>query len=617
MILRERVPLRLPRLGLLSVVLLAAATLPAWAQRAAENPTNPTAAGAGGSGAGGAAAGVSDEPAAPGLESVVRADVAPPARPQPTDVRDYLVLSRRVPTNPLPDDALQLLRQFEAQQTEARRELEQKLSHQRQDLIDGLQKLQDRYTKAGRLDEAVAVRDEIRRLRAAQPPLYGTTGSVRKSLTAPGPRPGIGSSRIRASADPGTLVEYRDRVGQVFYFDVVGATDGTIWGTEVYTDDSPLATAAVHAGVLQPGQRGVVRVHVLPALQRYGGSTANGVTSLDYGPWEGSYVVDLAPTNTTPRPPIPGSGGVRHYGGPTGSTSSTGGSTGSTGNVATDSSSSGTSAGKVGGSSRSPEPDPGTLYGYRGHNGQHFVFEVVGATDATIWGDGIYTDDSPLATAAVHAGVLEPGQRGIVRVSILPGRDSYEGSTRNGVTSLAYASFPGSYQVSPVLVPAPPSRSSKAGSSDAYGAYGAATVDRFLSGKPGESVIVQVGGSNDGPLWGTDVYTNDSSIGTAAVHAGLLKVGEKGAVLVTFLPGRDHYDGSTRNGVASQPWTTPWDGSFRLTAHPPVGDTDKLLRLGTSVAPADEGGSTEKQTEKQTEKEGQPSENSPTAPARR
>ena len=36
MILRKRVPLRLPRLGLLSVVLLALAALPAWAQKVVE-----------------------------------------------------------------------------------------------------------------------------------------------------------------------------------------------------------------------------------------------------------------------------------------------------------------------------------------------------------------------------------------------------------------------------------------------------------------------------------------------------------------------------------------------------------------------------------------------------
>ena len=64
-----------------------------------------------------------------------------------------------------------------------------------------------------------------------------------------------------------------------------------------------------------------------------------------------------------------------------------------------------------------------------------------------IWGDGIYTDDSPLAVAAVHAGVLQPGERGRVRVTILPGQASYEGSTRHGLSSQSYGPFDGSYRI--------------------------------------------------------------------------------------------------------------------------------------------------------------------------
>src|SRR3954452_22063910 len=97
---------------------------------------------------------------------------------------------------------------------------------------------------------------------------------------------------VRAQAAPGTMVDYRDRVGQSFYFDVTGSTDGTVWGSDVYTDDSPVATAAVHAGLLKAGERGVVRVTVLPARDQYDGSTRNGVTTQPYAQWYGSYRFD-------------------------------------------------------------------------------------------------------------------------------------------------------------------------------------------------------------------------------------------------------------------------------------------------------------------------------------
>jgi hypothetical protein len=47
--------------------------------------------------------------------------------------------------------------------------------------------------------------------------------------------------------DPGNLEGLRDLVGKSFRFQVKGAVDGSVWGAGVYTTDSALATAAVHA----------------------------------------------------------------------------------------------------------------------------------------------------------------------------------------------------------------------------------------------------------------------------------------------------------------------------------------------------------------------------------
>jgi hypothetical protein len=89
---------------------------------------------------------------------------------------------------------------------------------------------------------------------------------------------------------------------------------------------------------------------------------------------------------------------------------------------------------------------------YRGQNGKRYLFEVTGRVDLSIAGTDIYTDDSALATAAVHAGVLGAGQTGVVRVTILEGQASYAGTTRNGVTSGASTNFPGSYRIERVSV---------------------------------------------------------------------------------------------------------------------------------------------------------------------
>lgn len=106
-----------------------------------------------------------------------------------------------------------------------------------------------------------------------------------------------------ALPDPGNLTAYRDKVGQTFRFLVTGSTEGKVWGTGIYTDDSHLGSAAVHAGVLKPGETGVVTVTVLPGQSSYQGSTSFGVTSMDYGAWYGSYRFETGTSPTIPAKP--------------------------------------------------------------------------------------------------------------------------------------------------------------------------------------------------------------------------------------------------------------------------------------------------------------------------
>lgn len=61
--------------------------------------------------------------------------------------------------------------------------------------------------------------------------------------------------------------------------------------------------------------------------------------------------------------------------------------------------------------------------------------------------------------------------------------------------------------------------------------------------------------------WGTDVYTNDSSICTAAAHVGRITVEAGGEVVIVMEPGRDAYVGSTRHGITTRDWPA-WSCSF-------------------------------------------------------
>ena len=53
------------------------------------------------------------------------------------------------------------------------------------------------------------------------------------------------------------------------------------------------------------------------------------------------------------------------------------------------------------------------------------------------------------------------------------------------------------------------------------------------------------------PCWGTNLYTHDSSVCTAAVHMGRITADDGGAVTFEMRAGAAGYIGSLRNGVTS------------------------------------------------------------------
>lgn len=71
----------------------------------------------------------------------------------------------------------------------------------------------------------------------------------------------------------------------------------------------------------------------------------------------------------------------------------------------------------------------------------------VNCTTGSVWGTDLYTTDSSICVAAVHAGVVKE-KGGPVRVMLAPGQGAYSGSFRNGVTTSQWGSYQQSFKVS-------------------------------------------------------------------------------------------------------------------------------------------------------------------------
>ena len=63
------------------------------------------------------------------------------------------------------------------------------------------------------------------------------------------------------------------------------------------------------------------------------------------------------------------------------------------------------------------------------------------------------------------------------------------------------------------------------------------------------------------PVWGSNPYTDDSSVCRAAVHAGAITYAAGGKVTFELRPGQDRYTGSTQFGVETLDYGR-WGGGF-------------------------------------------------------
>jgi hypothetical protein len=94
-----------------------------------------------------------------------------------------------------------------------------------------------------------------------------------------------------------------------------------------------------------------------------------------------------------------------------------------------------------------PSSDPwrASARSRRGANGTHFVHTCPpNGRPGTAWGTMVYTDDSPICTAALHDGRITLAAGGAVTVYVHPGRNYYLGSENNGVLTRSFPAFGGS-----------------------------------------------------------------------------------------------------------------------------------------------------------------------------
>ncbi|QDE99010.1 M57 family metalloprotease [Myxococcus xanthus] len=191
------------------------------------------------------------------------------------------------------------------------------------------------------------------------------------------------------------VAAYRGQTGAQIRCTCSSGGGGSVWGTNLYTDDSNICTAAVHAGVMTTSG-GAVVLEVQPAQSTFIGTNRNGVTTSSYGAWGGSFRFIGA---QVPQPP--------------------------------------------------PLCSSFNIMSYRGQNGSSIRCNCPTVSlGASVWGTDLYTDDSDVCAAAVHAGAI-PSTGGQVSVTIQPAQGSYASTTRNGVTTYSYGYWSGSISLSP------------------------------------------------------------------------------------------------------------------------------------------------------------------------
>ena len=149
-----------------------------------------------------------------------------------------------------------------------------------------------------------------------------------------------------------------------------------------------------------------------------------------------------------------------------------------------------------------------------------------------------------MCTAAAHMGLITLEDGGTFVVTFLEGQEEYEGTEQNDIETSSWGSYGLSFSVSSEAMEIE-------WNSRAYD----------LEGEVGDSFAVTCPENGDtSSIWGTEIYTSDSSMCTAAAHMGLITLEDGGSFVVTFLEGQEEYEGTEQNDIETSNW-----GSYSLS----------------------------------------------------
>ncbi|MBU1219475.1 hypothetical protein KKF34_01665 [Myxococcota bacterium] len=193
-----------------------------------------------------------------------------------------------------------------------------------------------------------------------------------------------------------------------------------------------------------------------------------------------------------------------------------------------------------------------------------------GCTKGTVWGTDFYTGDSGVCPAMIHAGIITADKGGYALVTFAKGLPAYRGSKRNGIKSEAYGNWGLTFFIQSV-----DEKGNAKGPTPVLPPEGTILADCSQSSEIstelstiGKSLIWDCPvNCTPGSVWGTNDYTADSNVCTAAVHAGLIKVDKGGRFKVTYIKGKKNYKGSTKNGITSQSYEK-YEKSYTLEKLP-------------------------------------------------
>jgi hypothetical protein len=206
-------------------------------------------------------------------------------------------------------------------------------------------------------------------------------------------KPATESARTAEPAVPACPARHaelpNDGAGEQTCLCAKGAATGSVWGSDIYTSDSSICAAAQHAGVIT-ADGGKVTVRSAQGCPVYEGKERGGIRSASWESFDSSFY-------------FPSQGN-----------------------------------GKCLATAACPpafksQPNDSVSCNCGTIN-----------LGASVWGTDTYTTDSNLCAAAVHAGAITTAG-GPVIAKEAGGCAKYVGSTRNGVTSRNWGSYPKSY----------------------------------------------------------------------------------------------------------------------------------------------------------------------------